>query len=92
MVDRNPSGIEALVSLLESYDVGAGSAGLSGVEEKPDLAVSAMLLTELGAGYAKSEIDAGPDPADVGEIIAGGPHRRIQKAVLSADPDRGIAD
>jgi hypothetical protein len=44
---------QALVSLLESYDVGAGSAGLSVTEEKPDLAISAMLLTELGAGYAK---------------------------------------
>jgi hypothetical protein len=44
---------QALVSLLESYDVGAGSAGLSVAEEKPDLAVSAMLLPELGAGYAK---------------------------------------
>ena len=44
---------QALVSLLESYDVGAGSAGLSAAEEKPDLAVSAMVLTELGAGYAK---------------------------------------
>jgi hypothetical protein len=44
---------QALVSLLESYDVGAGSAGLSLAAEKPDLAISAMLLTELGAGYAQ---------------------------------------
>jgi len=42
---------QALVGLLESYDVGAGSAGLSAAEEKPELAISAMLLTELGAGY-----------------------------------------
>jgi hypothetical protein len=44
---------QALLSMLESYDVGAGSAGLSAAEEKPDLAISAMVLTELGAGYAK---------------------------------------
>ena len=42
----------ALVSLIESYDVGAGSAGLSLAEEKPSLAISAMLLSELGRGYA----------------------------------------
>jgi hypothetical protein len=41
-----------LVALLQGYDVGAGSAGLSTVEERPDLAVSAMLLSELGRGYA----------------------------------------
>jgi hypothetical protein len=43
---------QALLSLLESYDVGAGSAGLSAAEGKPDLAISAMVLTELGAGFA----------------------------------------
>jgi|GEM_PF-5124238 len=43
---------QALLDLLESYDVGAGSAGLSAAEQKPDLAISAMLLTELGRGYA----------------------------------------
>ena len=43
---------QALLSLLESYDVGAGSAGLSAAEGKPDLAISAMLLTELGSGFA----------------------------------------
>ncbi len=43
---------QALVSLLESYDVGAASAGLSVAEEKPSLAISAMLLSELGRGYA----------------------------------------
>jgi hypothetical protein len=42
----------ALLSLIESYDVSAGSAGLSALEEKPSLAVSAMLLSELGHGYA----------------------------------------
>lgn len=41
----------ALGALLESYDVGAGSAGLSAAEEKPSLAISAMLLPELGRGY-----------------------------------------
>jgi hypothetical protein len=43
---------QALLSLLESYDVGAGSAGLSVAEGKPDLAISAMVLTELGSGFA----------------------------------------
>jgi hypothetical protein len=43
---------QALLSLLESYDVGAGSAGLSVAEGKPDLAISAMVLTELGCGFA----------------------------------------
>jgi hypothetical protein len=42
----------ALDLLLQSYDVGAGSAGLSAAEEKADLAVSAMVLSELGRGYA----------------------------------------
>jgi hypothetical protein len=42
---------QALLAFISSYDVGAGSAGLSIIEEKPDLAVSAMLLTELGGGY-----------------------------------------
>jgi hypothetical protein len=41
----------ALLALLESYDVGAGSAGLTLAEEKPQLAISAMLLSELGHGY-----------------------------------------
>jgi len=41
----------ALLAFVQSYDVGAGSAGLSASEEKPDLAVSAMLLSELGRGY-----------------------------------------
>jgi hypothetical protein len=41
-----------LSALLQSYDVGAGSAGLSAAEEKPDLAISAMLLSALGNGYA----------------------------------------
>lgn len=43
----------ALVSFIESYDVGAGSAGLSALEEQPDLAISAQLLPELGQGYAR---------------------------------------
>jgi hypothetical protein len=41
-----------LVAMLASYDVGAGSAGLCSLEQKPDLAVSALLLSELGRGYA----------------------------------------
>lgn len=41
----------ALVTFLQSYDVGAGSAGLTEGETQPDLAVSAMLLSELGRGY-----------------------------------------
>jgi hypothetical protein len=44
----------ALSELLASYDVGAGSAGLSALEQQPDLAVSAGLLPELGRGYARS--------------------------------------
>lgn len=40
----------ALVELLESYDVGARSAGLSSREEQPDLAISAQVLPELGRG------------------------------------------
>jgi len=43
----------ALLALIESYDVSAGSAGLSVSEEKPNLAVSAMLLSELGQGYSR---------------------------------------
>jgi hypothetical protein len=42
----------ALSDLLQSYDVSSGSAGLGSSEEKPHLAVSAMLLSELGSGYA----------------------------------------
>lgn len=42
----------ALAALLQSYDVGAGSAGLSAADDKVDLAVSALLLSELGSGYA----------------------------------------
>ena len=42
---------QALISLLQSYDVSAGSAGLSAAQEKPNLAISAMLLTQLGAGF-----------------------------------------
>jgi hypothetical protein len=43
----------ALVELFASYDVGAGSAGLALAEAKPDLAISAMLLSELGQGYGR---------------------------------------
>ncbi|HYQ17760.1 MAG TPA: hypothetical protein VEQ58_18430, partial [Polyangiaceae bacterium] len=43
---------QALLAWLQTYDVGAGSAGLGSAEAPPDLAVSAMLLTELGRGYA----------------------------------------
>ena len=42
-----------LTELLESYDVGAGSAGLALAEEKPNLAISAMLLSELGHGFGR---------------------------------------
>jgi hypothetical protein len=42
---------QAVVELLSSYDVTAGSAGLTNQEGTPDLAVSAMLLSELGLGF-----------------------------------------
>ena len=42
----------ALLAWLASYDVDAGSAGLTLAQEKPSLAISAMLLSELGRGYA----------------------------------------
>lgn len=42
---------QALVELLQSYDVSSGSAGLSATEEKPDLAVSAMVLPQLNRGF-----------------------------------------
>lgn len=42
-----------LVAFLESYDVSAGSAGLGLAEEKPNLAVSAMVLSKLGEGYGR---------------------------------------
>lgn len=44
---------QALLRILRSYDVGAGSAGLSFAQDKPDLAISAMLLSELGSGYPR---------------------------------------
>lgn len=43
-----------LLSLLQSYDVGAGSAGLSTSEERPALAISAGVLAGLGPGYARA--------------------------------------
>jgi hypothetical protein len=56
-----------LVELVQSYDVGAGSAGLSRAEEKPNLAISVMVLSELGRGYARCIASAlaarGWDPA-----------------------------
>jgi hypothetical protein len=42
---------QALLAVLQSYDVGASSAGLSALEERPNLAISALLLPELGRGY-----------------------------------------
>lgn len=45
---------QALLRLLESYDVGAGSAGLSALESQPDLAISAQVLPELGRGYGRA--------------------------------------
>jgi hypothetical protein len=47
-----PEAERALDALLQSYDVGAGSAGLTATEGNVDLAVSALLLSELGRGYA----------------------------------------
>jgi hypothetical protein len=44
----------ALLELLESYDVSASSAGLSLAEEKPNLAISVMVLSSLGDGYGRS--------------------------------------
>lgn len=41
----------AVAEWLASYDVGAGSAGLSASEEKPALAVSALLLSGLGQDF-----------------------------------------
>ncbi len=40
-----------LTALLASYDVGSGSAGISAVVERPELAISAMQLASLGAGF-----------------------------------------
>jgi hypothetical protein len=42
----------ALLELLQSYDVGAGSAGLTEGEGRADLAISALVLPALSAGYA----------------------------------------
>lgn len=43
--------VESLASLLQSYDVGAGSAGLVQAEGRPSLAISALFLSNLGRGY-----------------------------------------
>lgn len=43
-----------LLKLLQSYDVAAGSAGLSTAEERPALAISAGVLDGLGQGYARA--------------------------------------
>jgi hypothetical protein len=42
---------QALLELLQSYDVGAGSAGLTDAEGRADLAVSALVLPTLARGY-----------------------------------------
>jgi hypothetical protein len=42
----------AVAGLLESYDVGAGSAGLARSEDKPALAISAMVLSKLGHRFS----------------------------------------
>jgi hypothetical protein len=42
----------AVAGLLESYDVGAGSAGLARSDEKPALAISAMVLSKLGHRFS----------------------------------------
>ncbi|HVY29304.1 MAG TPA: hypothetical protein VHB79_22250 [Polyangiaceae bacterium] len=47
-----PDAVRDLLAWLQGYDVGAGSAGLSAVDERPALAISAMLLGGLGRGYA----------------------------------------
>jgi hypothetical protein len=47
-----------LLELLQSYDVSAGSAGLSAASEKPSLAVSAMVLSELGRGFRECVAEA----------------------------------
>lgn len=59
-VDRAVSGAtdvasaeRALLELIQSYDVDGRSAGLSSHEQAPDLALSAMVLSELGRGYAR---------------------------------------
>jgi hypothetical protein len=60
----------ALEDLLKSYDVGAGSAGLTEAEGSVDLAVSALLLSELGRGYetciARALAERGFRRADAG--------------------------
>jgi hypothetical protein len=43
-----------LVSWLASYDVGSGSAGLATGEEKPGLAISALLLNRLGQEHRRA--------------------------------------
>jgi hypothetical protein len=43
---------QALASLLKTYDVGAGSAGLTRAEGRADLAISALGLAGLGNGLA----------------------------------------
>lgn len=45
---------QKLVSWLASYDVGSGSAGLNTGEEKPGLAISAMLLGHLGQDHGRA--------------------------------------
>jgi hypothetical protein len=40
-----------LVSLLQTYDVGAGSAGLTQAEGRPELAISTLGLAKLGKGF-----------------------------------------
>jgi hypothetical protein len=47
-----------LASWLASYDVGSGSAGLATSEEKPGLAISAMLLNRLGREHGRALGDA----------------------------------
>jgi hypothetical protein len=49
--DDTEAAARALLEILESYDVGAGSAGLSALEAKPDLAISALQLSELSRGF-----------------------------------------
>jgi hypothetical protein len=46
--------LHALEELLQSYDVGSSSAGLTTTPARPDLAISAMVLSGLGQGLAAS--------------------------------------
>lgn len=50
---RSAEAEQNLSALLQSYDVGAGSAGLTHAEGAVDFVVSALVLAELGRGYPR---------------------------------------